>query len=294
MTSDLLVTAFSPGEIFRVNYDLIRDYEIKVSADDFKISSAGMSVEEPEVSKLVWRKAFSGVDEKHNATSKFEAAEYKYFLRELLNFITIKAKLVFNRPDADAHCGKLLQIRIAKKYFKIPWTILSSGSTILETSKATVVKSLASAPLENGNVLYTSEVSNQTLSARHPWLLQELVTAQFDVTVVYVYGMLFCFRLSRDRFSGLDWRRHLFEVAGAWEKCELPDKHVFAVRDLMSEVGWSFGRLDFLQADNELIFLEINPNGQWAWLDPNRSNGLFAAMKCCMDPNSPMPLVRLK
>jgi hypothetical protein len=30
--------------------------------------------------------------------------------------------------------------------------------------------------------------------------------------------------------------------------------------------------------DNQLFFLEINPNGQWAWLDIEQNTGLFAAV----------------
>jgi D-alanine-D-alanine ligase-like ATP-grasp enzyme len=40
------------------------------------------------------------------------------------------------------------------------------------------------------------------------------------------------------------------------------------------EIDW--GRADFLQVDNELIFLEINPNGQWVFLDSQNSIGLVS------------------
>ena len=58
----------------------------------------------------------------------------------------------------------------------------------------------------------------------------------------------------------------------------------------MNELQWSFGQLDFLLTDNGLVFLEVlNPNGQWAWLDADQSNGLFAAMKDCIDPDLHCP-----
>jgi hypothetical protein len=43
----------------------------------------------------------------------------------------------------------------------------------------------------------------------------------------------------------------------------------------MERTGYSFGRLDFLKVDGELWFLEVNPNGQFAWLDLDRKSGLI-------------------
>ena len=42
----------------------------------------------------------------------------------------------------------------------------------------------------------------------------------------------------------------------------------------MEETGYRFGRFDFIRKDGELWFLELNPNGQWAWLDQDNANGL--------------------
>jgi hypothetical protein len=36
----------------------------------------------------------------------------------------------------------------------------------------------------------------------------------------------------------------------------------------------------------EPYFLEVNKNGQWAWLDPNFDNGLFAEMCKVIDPET--------
>lgn len=39
-------------------------------------------------------------------------------------------------------------------------------------------------------------------------------------------------------------------------------------RNKSNELGLSYGAIDFvLTPDNNYIFLEINPNGQWAWIE---------------------------
>ena len=43
----------------------------------------------------------------------------------------------------------------------------------------------------------------------------------------------------------------------------------------MHATGFSFGRLDFLRQNGDLLFLELNPNGQWAWLDEDGRHGLL-------------------
>ncbi|MCA9643039.1 MAG: hypothetical protein KC492_20215, partial [Myxococcales bacterium] len=50
-------------------------------------------------------------------------------------------------------------------------------------------------------------------------------------------------------------------------------------RSLMEALGLRFGRLDFvLDKEGTLWFLEVNPNGQFAWLDTDGSDGMLTAV----------------
>jgi glutathione synthase/RimK-type ligase-like ATP-grasp enzyme len=47
----------------------------------------------------------------------------------------------------------------------------------------------------------------------------------------------------------------------------------------MARLGLSFGALDFvLTPDGRFVFLEINPNGQWMWLDDKLGFGITDAV----------------
>ena len=48
------------------------------------------------------------------------------------------------------------------------------------------------------------------------------------------------------------------------------------IKGFMDETGYRFGRFDFIRKDGELWFLELNPNGQWAWLDEKNEHGLVS------------------
>jgi D-alanine-D-alanine ligase-like ATP-grasp enzyme len=47
----------------------------------------------------------------------------------------------------------------------------------------------------------------------------------------------------------------------------------------MAELNLEYGALDFvLTPDGRFVFLEINPNGQWLWLDDMLSLGITTAV----------------
>ena len=62
----------------------------------------------------------------------------------------------------------------------------------------------------------------------------------------------------------------------AWPQCELSHEEECAIKGFMNETGYRFGRFDFIRKDGELWFLELNSNGQWAWLDENNEHGLVS------------------
>ena len=52
----------------------------------------------------------------------------------------------------------------------------------------------------------------------------------------------------------------------------------------MKELGLQFGRLDFLQGQDGYHFLEVNSNGEWAWLDTEGRYGLLPKVAEEIDP----------
>ena len=49
---------------------------------------------------------------------------------------------------------------------------------------------------------------------------------------------------------------------------ELPKKIIVKCIELVKELGLGFGAIDLVVTpENEYYFLEVNPNGQWAWVE---------------------------
>ena len=106
--------------------------------------------------------------------------------------------------------------------------------------------------------------------------MQERIEGEEEVTVVYVDGKTYAASAPRNSFDTEDSRKTLMEKPRAWPRCELSTADERAIKGFMYETGYRFGRFDFIRKDGELWFLELNPNGQWAWLDQNNEHGLVS------------------
>ena len=81
-----------------------------------------------------------------------------------------------------------------------------------------------------------------------------------------------CFGFKRDRtaLKGLDWRaEQQFDFSEQeWFPYSLSIADERKLCELSQVLGVEFGRYDFmLNKDNQLVFLELNANGQWVFLD---------------------------
>lgn len=179
-------------------------------------------------------------------------------------------------PVRNSQADKFKQLRVAGRYLTVPdWRFTCTPSTLV-TDAPWAVKSLTGKPIPGtgdfAKVIYTSRVRPEQLADGFPWFMQRMIDAAFDLTVVYVDGAQFGFTLDRGLFSGLDWRRSISvpAVDEAWRRVDLPASLTAALQQVMADLGLRFGRIDLLAADRscrDVWFLEVNPNGQWAWLD---------------------------
>jgi len=140
------------------------------------------------------------------------------------------------------------------------------------------VKPLTADFIADYKILFTTRAVPSELDPAYPWLLQEEVIASHDVTVVYVSGQCFGFGLDRSTFSGVDWRKHINREELAWKPWNLSVSDEKNICAFMESAKLDFGRLDFLACGDGLQFLEVNPNGQWAWLDEDGAHGIFDAV----------------
>ena len=123
------------------------------------------------------------------------------------------------------------------------------------------------------------------LDSAYPWLIQDYITAIKDLTVVYCRGQMFAYSLERTFIkNSADWREFISEDQ-LWTRHDLSFAVSNNIARYMHHLNLDFGRLDFLlDANDNIVFCEVNPNGQYAWLDINGKDGL---LDCIVSEISP-------
>lgn len=107
-----------------------------------------------------------------------------------------------------------------------------------------------------------------------PLILQQYIADKIDVRVTVVGDT--CFVAETDSTVDGDWRR-----AGAKARFRLADAPANVLdgcRTLLRELGLVFGAIDLVRTVDDYTFLEVNPTGEWSWLDHLFDGGISEAL----------------
>lgn len=203
-------------------------------------------------------------------------------------WLALEDKLWISTPlsvrGASSKCEQLL--RAAKHGLKTPVTCMSNNASdirgfVLERSTfGLVYKPYTSLMFRKTDgsidVSYTRRVVEEDLNGLQqdseiPGIFQEWIDKKHDIRATVVGNRLFAARIeSQSRKSTeVDFR------AAPWK--DSPLKH--EIVNLGSEIeqqcialvqsyGLQFGAIDLVQSvTGDIVFLELNPNGQWAWIE---------------------------
>ena len=280
-TTDELVRRIGSKHVFRFNVDLWREYEIEIEPGRFSLTDPfGRTLESHHVKTCYVRKPTFDDPLDVPAGGCVEGwlrGQIGYVNQELYNLCKRQGKVRLVEKGAQSRFGKFLQMEVAACHFKVPAWRFTKRRQSPEFNRPTVAKALTADFVENYKFFYATQVESHHLDPEYPWFLQEEVEANFDLTVVYVAGRSFAFTLARE-FEGVDWRKHINKKELPWRRHLLSSEQEDRIHNFMVESELEFGRLDFLLSEEELYFLEVNPNGQWAWLDKDGSEGVFDAV----------------
>jgi hypothetical protein len=163
--------------------------------------------------------------------------------------------------------------------FSIPPTLISNDSEavtefVRSTGDDAIYKSLDYFFRPPDRLLFTSLVTaEQTAASREqirmaPGIFQRRLDKAYELRVTVVGDEAFPVRIdSQAHDSGkLDWRRAQSELD--WVPCELPAEVHGRLRRVHRSLGLVYGAYDFIVTpEGDHVFLEVNPAGQWLWLE---------------------------
>ena len=288
VTSDMLIDRIG-SKAMRINNDRPQDHEILIDDRGFTIRDKhGRHVDQDTLVTAIIRKPApqtSATDDESINTFRETSAAHSGLLHLIQHLSPEKLPI---SPSKIRDTSKFVQLNAAKAYFRIaPWAFTTHPAHS-RLQEDVVVKTLSGSPVspgkgaESATFIYVQPAQISELADDYPWFLQERIDAKFDLTVLYINGTQFAQRLDRRSFDGLDWRKHIgTPTDNLWEPCNLSDDMQKRIDAYMKSIGLRFGRLDFLASTPEMSdasFLEVNPNGQWAWMDLKMNNGIFDEM----------------
>lgn len=176
--------------------------------------------------------------------------------------------------------NKILQLKIAKKVgFKTPKTLVTNSKIEIvkfyKSNFKTIIK-----PINSGNLFHKKEPSlffTSILNDSHinslndfdltPCIFQEYIEKEYELRVTVINKKVFSAKINSQskEESKIDWRRSKLK----FEKYILPKEIEEKCIEICSFLNIHFGAFDIIKNKNDDLytFLEVNPNGQWAWIE---------------------------
>ena len=130
------------------------------------------------------------------------------------------------------------------------------------------------------NVVFTNPVSAEdleNLDGLHlcPITFQEKVPKTLELRTTIVGKQVFTAAIDSQALQNAryDWRREGIALLNAWKPYNLPQEVENKLLQLMAYFGLNYGAIDIiLTPENRYVFLEVNPVGEFFWLE--RTPGL--------------------
>jgi hypothetical protein len=199
-----------------------------------------------------------------------------------------------NQPMANAGANsKPEQLRRAASLgFDVPASLVSNDAAAVRTFAAkhmqVVCKTLRESVVPQGEshgIFYTKLLNVDDLSAigdlgPEPYLFQEMVLKRYDIRVTVIGDKTFVCRIDSQHHEAAqtDWRRgEIDKLAHAVD--ELPAELSSRCVQITRSYGLRFAAIDLARrTDDGYTFFELNPNGQWAWIEQLTGLPLSAAL----------------
>ena len=215
----------------------------------------------------------------HEGARRFAIDESYEFLRGLWHCLRC---YWMSPPEAIRIAEhKIVQLQLAMELgFFVPRTVITNRPQEVRELAANCPDGIVAKPLYLGfvsdihrptliytTILQPTELDDEAIRLA-PAIYQQFVRKPFDVRVTVVVKKVFATKIVATNLPDEipDWR-----YAGGGvdhEPYDLPECEAIRCRSLLSKLGLEFGAIDYAAtSDGRHVFLEINPNGQWGWIE---------------------------
>jgi glutathione synthase/RimK-type ligase-like ATP-grasp enzyme len=216
-------------------------------------------------------------------------AEYDALVRNVLNSVDCKW---LSEPYRIYRAeNKTLQLREAKEIgLNVPATIITNDKSKIKAfykryNKNIIVKPIARNRIDyskHSGFIFTNKVNSGLIASIeefdiNPCIFQENIDKDCEIRATVVGDQIFaavCYSQKQNE-TRIDWRRSKL----TFEKIDLPKEVAQMCIALTKKLHLRFGAIDLIKTKKgEYCFLEINPNGQWAWIELQTGQNIAEAI----------------
>ncbi|URR11152.1 hypothetical protein LT980_14485 [Citrobacter portucalensis] len=264
-------------------------------SDNVKFTLGRNQVPLSDISSIWWRQKA-----KHQipAGSVLGLYDYSFVQREwntIFDFLatsTDKSFSINDRHKAKLAENKAFQLKVASEFLlNTPRTIITNrfeqAAEYFERAgvRKCVYKSFSPYMPPNATIAYTTELdiaemyirSFQETADTTPGIFQELIEADYEIRVTVIGDKVFSARIDTPENQGVDWRTSIFK--NRYSILSLPKYLEEELLRYHNRLGLVFAAYDFIvNSRQDIFFLEVNPSGQWMWLEQQLGMPISAAI----------------
>lgn len=285
---DYLIKELSDDDFFRLNIDDYLTfhtitYKISNSKLDVNIfNKIGSNLDMNKIKSIYYRRPTipTIIDniEDNNIKQLLEKETMEFLRQYYYSFPDLK--WLTNPYKIHLTKGRVNQLIFASKLgFKIPKTIVTNNKDDFltffeECHRKVIIKSInpLSYTSKNGEKesFYTEIIDDSNIKnidfkllSNSPSLFQEFIDSEYELRVTSVDNQHFAVKIIS---SITDWRKQKAVVS--YEEYTLPNDISNLLSQYLNYYDLDFGCFDLIKGkDGQYYFLELNPNGQWLWLE---------------------------
>lgn len=269
-TVDYIIEKYKKVSFFRLNVDFIGKYRFKINEYGWQITEDNRTITNKSVYSIYYRKPLLPKINEYSQEYAFVAQ------KDIVAFINGLADSfggrVLSRPYLLRKAeNKVFQLIVAQEFnFKLPGSIITNNISDLENffNAKSIIK-----PISIGKVTFANKCNLHTTAILKkydsdicvtPVYVQKYINKKYEVRITIIDNS--CFAVAIKSVNKVDWRISVLE--NEYWQIECPESIELQCHNILKKNNLIFGAFDFIvDPDDNWLFLEFNPNGQWLWLE---------------------------
>lgn len=270
-TASFIINKFSDrADFFRIDVDLFDQFIFSVEAGNWKITNSYGTITMNQVHSIYYRKPI--LPDLHSFHPQYHTMIQRDIISVVNGIVDSFNGIVLTKPSVLRKTeNKVYQLICAQKYgFHMPHSYIGNSNQICMSysSGDSIIKPITTGKIygSNGFEIYQTSMFQkfQNDVSLTPVYLQAYIPKAYEVRATIINQMVYPVRI--DTQNKIDWRadysNHHYSLVS------MPSETVEQCFQMMRDFELSFGAFDFIVTpDNHWVFLEVNPNGQWLWLE---------------------------